>query len=351
MSKPYALLRAGFPYLKTIGYGQNLRMPLDIAFGKEGRLYALCHHNNEKEVAGPIVLLNFEDDEMPRFGRAEHSYCYTFPVPDGQLMSPVQIIADSDENLYVSDEGCDRISIWDRSGEFVGRWGDSGNEDGKFDSPSGIAFDSQENLYVVDTRNHRIQKFTKDGQFLTNWGVFGNGDGEFNMPWGIAVDTADDVYIADWRNDRIQRFTARGEFVSSFGDSGQLDGQLSRPAGVAVDKDGDIYVCDWGNSRVQLFASDGRFVQKFLGDATMSRSRLRRMNTATARALRLRESGNLEIEKLFDEPWSVRVDDQGHMFVADHGRSRFQIYRKEAYPLGPDQIMPPLRAETLATNM
>ena len=351
MAKPYALLRAGFPYVKTIGYGQNLRLPLDIAFGQEGRLYALCHHNNERQVAGPIALLNFEDDDLPRFGKPEHSYCYSFPVPDGQLMSPVQMIADSDENLYVTDDGCHRISIWDRDGEFVANWGEHGSEDGQLDSPSGIAFDSAQNIYVADTRNHRVQKFTKDGVFVLNWGSPGVGDGEFNMPWGVAVDDENDVYVADWRNDRIQRFTAEGDFVFKFGESGEGDGQLSRPAGIAVDRDGDIYVCDWGNNRVQLFAPEGRFVQKFLGDATMSRSRLRRMNTTTARALRLRESGSLELEKLFDEPWSVRVDGHGRMYVADHGRSRFQIYEKEAYPLERDRIIPPFRAETLATNM
>ena len=39
MTRPYGLLRAGFPYLRTIGEFTNTSWPLDIAFGKEGRLY------------------------------------------------------------------------------------------------------------------------------------------------------------------------------------------------------------------------------------------------------------------------------------------------------------------------
>ena len=40
MSRPYALLRAGFPYLTTIGVrrNQNVTHPTDIAFGKNGEI-------------------------------------------------------------------------------------------------------------------------------------------------------------------------------------------------------------------------------------------------------------------------------------------------------------------------
>ena len=42
MPRPYALLRAGFPYLKTVGMRRNVNHPVDIALGKEGRIYCLC---------------------------------------------------------------------------------------------------------------------------------------------------------------------------------------------------------------------------------------------------------------------------------------------------------------------
>ena len=93
MARPHALLRAGFPYVKTIGQGAQIRLPLDIAFGGEGRLYVLAHANFEKLVVGPIVLMNFDDDPLPRFGKPEHGYSSRFPVEDGQLMAPVQIVA------------------------------------------------------------------------------------------------------------------------------------------------------------------------------------------------------------------------------------------------------------------
>lgn len=48
-------------------------------------------------------------------------------------------------------------------------------------------------------------------------------------------------------------------------------------------------------------------------------------------------------------PTAVRLDDEGRMYVADQGSHRIQVYRKEAYVLAPDQVMPELPAPTLLT--
>ena len=89
----------------------------------------------------------------------------------------MSVIADSDENLFVSDEANHRISSFSSEGEFLGKWGEHGDGDGQIDRPSGLAFDAEENILVVDTLNHRVQKFTKDGEFLMKWGSFGEGEG------------------------------------------------------------------------------------------------------------------------------------------------------------------------------
>jgi hypothetical protein len=166
------------------------------------------------------------------------------------------------------------------------------------------------------------------------------------MPWGIAVDDQGEVYVADWRNDRIQKFSADGTFQCMFGTSGSADGQFNRPTGVAVDSHGDIYVADWGNNRVQLFNPDGHYVEKFLGDATLSKA-ARTYVLANPKPLRLREMACLEPQKRFRGPVAVKLDDQFRMYVADCGPHRIQVYQKEAYPLQPEEIIPPLSAPAL----
>lgn len=335
MGKAYALLRAGFPYVKTIGMRRITSNPVDLALGREGRIYVL----GRGALATEIRRTSWDDEDFGTIGGVG--------TTDGKFLWPGAILADEEEQLYVSDEGCHRISTFSPDGTFLGKWGEQGSEPGQFNRPSGMAFDPAGDLYVVDTLNHRVQKYTRQGKFVLQWGGFGTGEGQFNLPWGIAVDDEGDVYVADWRNDRIQKFQADGKFQGMFGTSGKGDGQFHRPTGVAVDMHGDIYVADWGNDRVQLFNSEGRYVQKFLGDATLSRC-ARAYILANPKPLRLREMANLEPQKLFHGPVSVRVDAQGRMFVADCGPHRIQIYQKDACVLEPPGIIPPLRAPSMS---
>ncbi len=341
MTRPYGLLRAGFPYLKTLGMRRVTNFPADVAFGEEKRVYVLLR----SEGVALIRVWSFDDadefsDDLVDIG--------SYGDEDGQLTWPVALIADGDENLFVSDEYLHRVSSFSKEGEFLGAWGEQGTGDGQLNRPSGMAFDADENVYVVDTLNHRVQKFTKDGRFLTKWGRNGSGPGEFDMPWGVTVDELGDVYVVDWRNDRLQKFTADGEFIFELGSSGARDGEFDRPTGVAVDGDGDIYVADCGNNRVQMFNEAGVYLQKFLGDATLSKIARSYMLT-NAHPNRLRDMANLEPEKLLRSPRSVRVDDQGRLYVADYKSYRIQVYQKEAIRLDAHQMAPPLRSPTLQT--
>ena len=132
-----------------------------------------------------------------------------------------------------------------------------------------------------------------------------------------------------------------------FGSPGDGDGQFNRPTGIAVDGHGDIYVADWGNNRVQLFDADGRYVEKFHGDATLSKMG-RAYVLANPKPLRQREMANLEPQKRFRGPASVRLDGEGRMYVADCGPHRIQVYQKDAVELTPDQIIPPQNAPSFS---
>ena len=340
MVRPYALLRAGFPYLKTIGMRRLTNSPVDVAIGGDGRIYVLCRAGLTG-TGNHIRMLTLDDDDLGTMGEGG--------TDDGKFTWPVSLIIDGGENLYVSDEALHRITKLSKDGEFLDKWGKQGDGDGQVNRPSGMAFDAEENIYVSDALNHRVQKFTKDGKFLMKWGEHGAGEGQLDMPWGITVDEVGDVYVVDWRNDRIQKFTADGEFIFALGRSGNGDGEFNRPTGIEVDGDGDIYVADCGNDRVQLFSAEGRYVEQFIGDASLSKSARVYLMTNPI-PLRLREMAKLEPQKRFREPKSVRVDDEGRMYVADFRSFRVQVYQKDAIPLKADEIAPPLRSPRLQTT-
>src|SRR5688572_18764285 len=248
----------------------------------------------------------------------------------GQLIWPAGLALDRQENVYVTDEWLNRVSIFDQDGNFLREWGTAGSDDGEFNGPSGITIDAQDVLYIVDSRNHRVQKFTTDGQFLSTWGSLGSGPGQFNAPWGITLDQQGHVYVADHKNHRVQKFTANGQFIMQFGSYGTRKGQLNRPSDVAVDPEGDIYVCDWANHRVQIFDPDGKIVTSLRGDA-QELSKWAKMTLASSpdAMKRRREVHSLEREWRFSYPTAVIFDEKhGRVIVSDTQRNRLQIYNK-----------------------
>ncbi len=54
---------------------------------------------------------------------------------------PVDVVRDRDENIYVVDQGNNRIQVLDRRGRFLREWGGRGFAPGFFDRPNAIAFD------------------------------------------------------------------------------------------------------------------------------------------------------------------------------------------------------------------
>ena len=249
---------------------------------------------------------------------------------EGEFIWPTGLALDDKENVFVTDEWMNRVSTFDKEGNFLGSWGTTGGGDGEFNGPAGIAIDQEGHLYIVDSRNNRVQKMTKDGRFMAMWGRLGSGEGELNAPWGITIDHEGFVYVADHKNHRAQKFTPGGEFVASFGREGSGRAELNRPTDVAVDPEGDLYVCDWANSRVQAYAPDGEYITSFIGDAQQLTKRHQQSVDANADVIKARRRvRTLEPEWRLAMPRAVAFDaEKGRLIIADSPRSRFQIYTK-----------------------
>ena len=342
MTRPYGLLRAGYPYLKTLGMRRITNFPVDVAFGRDGIVYILLR----SEAAALIRVWSIDDAEQFSGDLVQIG---AYGDGDGQFQWPVQIVCNEAGNLFVSDEATHRISRFQPDGEFVGKWGVEGSGEGELKGPAGIVFDTEGNLVVVDSQNHRVQRFTQDGEYLGGFGSYGPEPGQFDLPLGVHVDELGYVYVADWGNNRVQKFDPDGTPVMVVGHQGAEDGEFNRPMGVAVDAHGDIYVADWGNNRVQMFNQEGHYIWKFLGDASLSRVARTYMMT-NAMPNRLREMGKLEQEKYLRRPRSVRIDSEFRLFVPDYESYRVQVYQKDAIPLDEDTMAMPPRNPTLATT-
>ncbi|MQG01896.1 MAG: hypothetical protein FI714_06715 [SAR202 cluster bacterium] len=323
-----------YDYSHAVG-GLYLPQIVGVAFGECDSVYTISRPTdtisgvpwNKTGVGAKIVKITIGD--VP--GDEEHILDIgRYGDADGEFIWPAGIALDSNENIYVTDEWMNRVSVFDSEGNFLKHWGEGGQNDGQFNHPAGIDIDTEDNAIVVDSLNHRVQKFTKDGNFLGEWGGFGEGQGELNSPWGIGLDDQNNVYVADHKNHLAQKFSPDGEYLMAFGSEGTGRGQLTRPSDVTVDSDGDVYVCDWANDRVQVYGPDGDFITTFIGDAQELAKWHKQTVDSNIDVIKARRRVySLEPEWRFAMPTAVEFDHaRNRLMVADTQRGRIQIYNK-----------------------
>jgi hypothetical protein len=168
--------------------------------------------------------------------------------------------------LVVSENARHRISVFDRNGNLITRFGARGSNgsvgglggnDGEFNNPLGIAVDSQGLVFVADTGNARVQKLDpRSGNVVAKWGSPGSGPGQFRKPRAIAVDAEGNVSVLDSQTGMIQKFSSDGaRHLGLWGGLGTGDAQFSPagggPADLAIDAMGFAYVSDPVNHRIK----------------------------------------------------------------------------------------------------
>lgn len=129
--------------------------------------------------------------------------------------------------MYVADTWNHRVIQLDAQGQVVREFGipgqltDIGNGNdirqntGAFYGPRAVAA-TDELVFVTDTGNERVQIFKTDATFVGVFGGFGSAEGQFIEPTGIAIGPDGNVYVADSGNARIQVFTQDGTFLRAY---------------------------------------------------------------------------------------------------------------------------------------
>ncbi len=195
-----------------------------------------------------------------------------------KLEKPSAAIADAAGNVYIADMYNHRIRKINTNGIIStiagngtgGYSGDGGPATAaELFYPTEITFDALGNLYIADEGNDRIRKINTNGIISTiagngNSGSYGDGgaatSAALHNPTGIALDAAGNVYIADNLNNKIRKVNTNGiiSTIAGSGTGGYLgDGgaataaELNSPVGIAIDASGNLYVSDYNNQRIR----------------------------------------------------------------------------------------------------
>jgi streptogramin lyase len=275
------------------GLGWKLRAPTSVTTDPEGlKLTSTTEYNSE---TGQIKETHGVGEESTltyatKFGEAGSE--------PGKFSSPSGVAIDSSGNLYVVDQGNNRVEKFDPEGKLLAAFGKTGTAAGELKEPRGIAIDSHGNLYVAEAGNSRIQKFSPEGTSLQLIGKKGTGAGKLKEPSAVAIDAAGNIFVADTGNNRVQEFSPEGTSIKTVGKLGSEPGQFKEPQGIALDASGNILVADTGNNRIQKLSPEGTPLTHFgeLGSGAGQ----------------------------FKAPEALVLDSAGHIWVADQGNSRAQ---------------------------
>jgi hypothetical protein len=207
------------------------------------------------------------------------------PATAAQIVRPQSIAVDRASNLYIADNGNQRVRKVDSSGIITTVAG--GGKDAVTDGAAAttvalnrareLAVDGAGNLFIADGGLNRILKVSPSGRIsiVAGTGTAGfSGDGgkapaaQINGGWmAMAVDSAGNLFFADANNHRIRKVSPDGT-ISTVAGSGPAgagipgsfagDGGPATAArlwapgwGVAIDAAGNLLFSDPGNRRIR----------------------------------------------------------------------------------------------------
>jgi sugar lactone lactonase YvrE len=258
------------------------------------------------------------------------------------LTNPDEAVLDSSGNLYIVDEGNNRVLYYAAGSTTATRvYGQGGSLSSNTDNnggvsaaslstPNGVALDTGGNLYIVDALNNRVlyyaagsttatRVYGQGGSFTTN--ANNAGATGLNDPNGVAVDGSGNVYIADTGNNRVLYYPVgsttatrvygqRGSFtVNVANNSGVSANSLNAPDGVNVDSSGNLYIADSGNNRVLYYPAGSTTATRVYGQG----------GSFTTNAHNVGATG-------LHNPNGAAVDGSGNVYVADMVNNRVLYY-------------------------
>jgi uncharacterized protein (TIGR03437 family) len=267
------------------------------------------------------------------------------PAANASFFTPMSVAVDSAANVYIADSINNRVRRVSSAGTITTVAGNGspafGGDGGpaaiaSLSTPAAVAVDGSGNLYIADQGNNRVRKVSSAGTITTIAGSASpgfSGDGGpavgagISLPGGLAVDAAGNVYFSDINNNRIRKVSTSGTISTVVGNGTKGFSGDGGPAtsaainlftshdGLAMDDTGNLYIPDAANNRVRRVDGTGT-INTIVGNGTAGFS----------------GDGSPATTAGLNSPTDVAVDASGNLFIADTTNNRV---RKVAAASGP----------------
>lgn len=155
-----------------------------------------------------------------------------------RLVGPTRLRMSPQRVLWVADqEGRSAVRIDAESMDFLGRTGGI-----EFSGRLRIAATPEGGVAALDRGDYQVTLFDREGWILARFGGEGDVSGKFLDPVDVAVGRTGDVFVLDAEKQQIFAFSRRGRFLQALGRPGRGQTQLERPVDLNLTPDREYLV-------------------------------------------------------------------------------------------------------------
>jgi DNA-binding beta-propeller fold protein YncE len=195
--------------VKTATIGRGLiKMPNDLKFDNEGRLYVADSKSATIWVFGPNGAVQ---RSIGKPGTGDGRFRFPAALAIAYYLDQGQMVGE----LYVADQESSLIQVFDLEGNFLRSFGGMVIEHGSFSKwyewegyfvrIQSLAFDDSGQLHALDCYLDRVQILDPDtGTYLSSYGENGTGPGQLDLPTDMAIDNAGRTVVTDGRNQKVE---------------------------------------------------------------------------------------------------------------------------------------------------
>ncbi|WP_207536410.1 NHL repeat-containing protein [Desertivirga arenae] len=174
----------------------------------------------------------------------------------GLFSFAMHVATDASDNIFISDEGNNRVQKFDRSGNFME----------VFYNGSGaraVAFLKNGNTIVTRTQSSSyIQILSPQKAVVSEWGTYGTGNSQFENIEEITLDDEENLYVVDGTNNYVKKFDSNGNFLLKFQGATRVANQSDTgyPFGICF-LNNKLFVTSSRNSLVRVFDKEGNLIK------------------------------------------------------------------------------------------
>ncbi len=230
--------------------------PYGLSPERSGSFYVALSGRSE------IVRVDGEANVTPICGGPESRFV--------RLSRPLGVAVDSQDRLWITDSGNNRIVIFnqsDGSSKFIDHVQGSVRT---FYAPIGICYMPGDFVLIADTGNNRIVRASMDGACTVLCDLVGEFPGELCQPGSLRADPypgSGTFWVSEYRNHRLQQFSQEGAPVRQFGICGMDRDELYWPESFTFLPHGFLAIAlGRPNPRIKVFSQTGRCTEELLLD-------------------------------------------------------------------------------------